>query len=285
MKTLTSILAFLILLFGQIFAQKGVYLKPYAELRASTTYYSESSPYNNSPYFKFETQKIIWPKNTSALDLGLLIGYTFNNTISIESGIAQSGNASGYKLSYNLLRSDSITFYSGQVSYSGGISGIKIPLLITLPLFKYDSVRMHNSKSFAWSMRLKLGVNYYKQPKGNIFVNLGGIGKDSIISAPHTRLNYQGELFTQNEKTILYQMGIETEFNFRRVKGLCLNFYYLYGRKSLSGTSLTITINQQISYLFNTYARGSGFCLQLSKKITMKPKKQKQQKDIDYYKN
>jgi hypothetical protein len=284
MKAYTTLLIFLFFSV-QSFAQKGVYLKPYAELRASTTYYYESSPYNNTPYFKFETQKIILPKNTSALDVGLLIGYTFNNTISIESGIAQSGNASGYKLSYNLLGSDSSTFYSGQVLYSGGTAGIKIPLLVTLPLLKYDSVRLYNLKPFAWSMRLKLGFNFYKQPKGNVFIDLGGIAKDSIITATHTRMDIEGLLFTHNNKTILYQLGLETEFNFKRVKGVGLNFYYLYGRKSLSGTIVTITIDQQIGYLFRTLARGSGFCLQLSKKIAMKPKKQKQQKDVDYYKN
>jgi hypothetical protein len=285
MKTLISLLAFLVLLFGQIFAQKGVYLKPFIETTAAITYTYETKPYNNTPYFKYETQKIVWPHRLSPLTLGILVGYTFNNTISIETGIAQSGNASGFRLSYNSIVNDSLTFASGQQGGSAGTAGIKIPLLVTLPLFKFDSVRLYNSKPFGWGMRLKFGINFYKQPKGDVFLNMAGFGTDSIIIAPHTRLDVDGGLHTLNDKSILYQLGLETEFNFKRLKGLCLNLYYLYGRKDLSVINLHVTVNQQINYVFNTYGRGSGFCLQLSKKIAMKPKKQKQQKGVDYYKN
>jgi|GEM_PF-6650928 len=258
----------LVILAGQSFAQKGFYIKPYLESKTEISYYYKKTPYNNSPYFNYENKKIIYPYHLSPINIGLLVGYAFKNGMSLETGLGQETNASGYKLNFH-YQLDSNSFGDIQSQLSSGTAGIKIPLLITVPLLKFDSVRIYNSNYFSWKLKLKFGINFFKQPKGYPFKPLITGGQDSIMVAPNTRLDYRDELYSINDKSILYQIGLESEFNFKKLKGLCLSFYYLYGHNDLSTISVRITINQKINYYYNTYGRGSGFCLQLTKKISM----------------
>lgn len=272
MNKLKTLILCIVILSGQIFAQKGFYIKPYLETKADMSYYYGKTPYNNNPYFKFGVQKIIYPSNLSPMNIGLLVGYTFNSGIAIETGIGEEINTSGYTLDYHYLSFDSLSFYHGQPGVSEGTSGHKIPILLTLPLFKFDSVRIYNSKNyFSWRLKLKLGINFYRQFVGG-WDPLITDEVDSIIVAPHTRLDYSDALYTERAKSVLYQIGLESELNFKRVRGLYLSFYYLYGRRALSTISVRVTINQQTSYYYNTYGTGSGFCLQLSKRISLNPK-------------
>lgn len=274
----------IVILSEQSYAQKGFYIKPYLESKTEISYYYGKTPYNNNPYFNYENKKITFPNNRlSPINMGLLVGYTFKNKVAIETGIGQEINASGYKLNFH-YQLDSNSYGSRQPQLSAGTAGIKIPLLIIVPLFKFDSVRNYNSNHFSWKLNLKFGINFYKQPKGEPFKPLIIGGADSIIVAPNTRLDYRDELYTINDKSILYQIGLESEFNFKRLKGLCLSFYYLYGRKDLSTISVRVTVNQQINYYYNTYGRGSGFCLQLTKKISMNPNAYKRYQRDEYYK-
>jgi hypothetical protein len=264
----------IISLSGQLFAQRGVYLSPYFETSAGISHYDGRKPFSSSPYFQFENKKISYPWGISP---GILIGYSFNkNRSSIEIGLGDAESLSGYKLHLN-SGNDSMHFVNSLITSYGGTAGYKIPILFSTQLYRSDSIRIYNSRPFSFKLSIKVGINLYRQPMNNndLFKPLISSGMDSILVAPNTLIDYEEKVFVRGDKSTLYQLGFVSEFNFRKIKGLCISFYYLYGRRDLSLMNVRVTVNKQINYYYNFYGRGSAFCFQISKKIYYPKRKNK----------
>lgn len=249
------------------------YIKPYLEYKASfSSSYRDYQHVNNNPYYKIKSERLFVPIPFNRLrsdDMGrygLSVGYAFSNDkFAIESGVGYDGITLSYGRIY-FLRYDTLqhTTYTSYFGGRNGAAGLKIPLLFSMQLLKWDTLRLYNSRrSFKIKLNLKFGVNFFRG-----FNNTPLGSKDSgILVAPNTYISVYETTQRNFNNSRLWQIGFDCDLVFKKLKGFTLSFYYLKGSNYMLTTKIDVNVTGYDTYTYLVHSSGSGFYLQLSKKI------------------
>lgn len=273
--------------------QNGLYLKPSIESKFYRSFLSGGGEIYQNEHFKASYTN--WGLDENVF-FGLGIGYNFKNDLNgIEIYLAQdrinvnSINVSRYQ--YTPPSIDGVEL-SGSHSYglvnqsgTGFIEAVRFDLL-----FQHQLNKLYNS-----SLILGMGGRFLTPLSGSLvstdptFISLpsgdsyidaetGMIHVSSSYLSPDTKLGVQ-EVYINGLRRFNthLQLGTKWDLHYANKRLFSLSIFYIQGINSFIQSHQIKTIeftNQQIDerYYYNSYSRGSGFYLQLSRDIYVKKK-------------
>ena len=260
-------------------SQNRFYLRPTVEVKAFISNAGQK-PTISSPYYEYQIQHI---GLLGGLEIGLMAGYKFNKgRMRIETGIKGENSQSGFKLGY---LDYGVSPYWGAVSYpkhpgvAGGSAGRKIPVLFSTQLKHWD-VHIYKPTAFSVNCNLLIGINFYHQYIDTS--SFGGYNVSNTMLTSTIHIYAYENTYTVYSRSVLYQAGFSFELLKKQKEWFMLTLYYMHGFRNLSVVKLDVTltdINTKIveRYHHDSYGRGSGILLEISKKIFIpKTKKQRQ---------
>ena len=259
-------------------SQNRFYLRPTIEVKAFISKGGQK-PIIPSPYYEYQVERI---GLLGGLEIGLLAGYKFNKgRTSIETGLKGENSESGWILSFLRYQggtNSKFFSYTTGIKVAGGSAGRKIPVLFSTQLKRWD-VHIYKPTAFSVNCNLLVGINFYHQYTDSS--SLSNFSDTSMV-APTTILYAESSTYTVHSRSVLCQAGFSFELLKKQKEWFMLTLYYMHGFRNLSVEKLDVTltdINTKVveRYHHDSYGRGSGILLEISKKIFIpKTKKQRQ---------
>ncbi len=276
-------LLFYFLLFslsGQLYSQKGLYLKTILIERAvSHNKYPFSLTVTNSDGLPITItkSKYIFQKGGYS---GCFIGYNFKR-LSIESGFIFISTSSGATIRGFSYDSTTRQYNSTYNSFLGGVRFSKIPFRFNYHLLRLDSIKQ---SKFTFGIDLNLGIDFLVSPMGDPNKPLTG-GTNTFYSKNGSAILIDEDLYnTSDYRSYLRTIGLS--FIVGKKKGtniLNLTILYSLGVSALSEERIQITMPNGERVMHREYSNGSGFYYSITKAFYLDyylKKRQKKMKEL-----
>ena len=286
----TSILIILVLFLGQVFAQPTFYMRPKAEnkIHQNLSEYPQihsffNNNYNTS-YVAIPFGKVHAPAffTTKSFTLGLNVGAKFNNGDLLELGWNedQSGGKIVHRsLGYNPNYPNS--YYPQNAStFSINLISHRFELLYYKKRkTDRDMTGMCLPNSY---FVFGLGIKYQghaispSNPHSGQTYSTGGGSYDNIT------MNWEHQVFGWSKYSAFCTFGMSSDLHFSKTYLFSWSLLYTVGFNVMQSTTDKLLVYESgaliKTYNYETYSRGSGFQLQISRRLQFYPWKKNEKK-------
>lgn len=291
MKQLVILISLLIL--EQSHAQGSLYIRPKFEVRTNmTSTFAKSIPkaslfnfnYTNyvlqNPYMDVKIPRMSF---FNGLNIGLNIGWKFNNGSALEIGWNQDATGSellayGWSDQSNIPRRMSF----GKSFFKSYVLSERFELNYIKKLIDFETgKRMHvKNVNFHFGTGFKFTSSALRKkeplPTNPLIYTAGGTKYGTI----ETRLSHI--VTGMNRVSPFFTLGISTNVTYGKKHIANIMLSYTQGMKFLESTYHYMNVYDDGSfvgtYLYKTYSRGSGLQLQISRNFNLYPKSNRERK-------
>ncbi|MBK7129355.1 MAG: hypothetical protein IPM74_07415 [Crocinitomicaceae bacterium] len=291
MKTLVLMLSFTFL--GQVFAQGRFYFRPKFEARTfmGSTYMANKdkiSIFNfdyttfmpDNPYMDVKVKRQSFQ---NVYTMGLNMGYIFPSDNRVEFGWNQDATGNQFIMAGLSDQGDSVAntnYFAQRSTFHSLVLGHRFEFNY-YQVFKQKAARnkLHWSCPFlTFGLGFKFSPNAFKKKEpvpANYPYFLAGGGEigDEKYSWTHT-------VYAVNRFTPFFTFGFGCDLHYQEINLFSIQFTYTQGLELMEATDHYMSVYVQdvltSTYIYKTYSRGSGFQLQISRRIQFYPKKKRE---------
>jgi len=260
------ILIILLLNVGQSYAQH-FYISPAIENAHYFTTYKNNYIFNTSSNYFIEKQNI----TQGDINMGISLGYTFNQNISLETGLYQDASVAGYNLYFKapknyIYGNVNETLYENiKLSASAGIVSNRIPLILRINIYKNK-----NSKNINVSnLKLNFGTSFLfkNKGKGKPLTGNGGVYQleNTVLTEETVLLAYE------RQYGIGFNFEIDCFVNWNNTNLFDVSLGFQYSKTQFTNLPVKITENGKTS-VYRFSGTPTSIKIQISRDINLKRK-------------